>query len=330
MPVTLRDIAQRVKVDRATVSYVLNGKGDKVGIAKPTQQRIFKVAKDLHYRPSFAARALATGKTHTIGVLGGQISNPHYSELMGFFVREVEARGYQVAFSLTQWVDWADDLVHLDTLLNRGVDGLFVQSSALRPGTSQYETVMRERIPTILLNATVEGLSSLESDWTGGISQAVEHLHGKGHRRIGLVMAETSSPGSPKRQVFLTECGRHGIETADVRAFVDPAETRKYARGLAEGGDLPGALLVWSDHMAIAFCAGLWDAGLDVPRDIAIVGMDGTDAGGYYRPPLTSIAQDRPRIAAEAAQMFLEQQDPKLNKPQRRLVPTKLIVRDSA
>lgn len=334
MAVTIADIAERVKVTKTTVSKVLNKRASSVKISARTRQRVMEAVEELGYRPSFAARALARGKTHSFGLICGDIENPHSSELAKGVLQASEANGYHLVLSLTEWTSFEKDLSCLDMLLGRGVDGVIMSSTAMRPGVEQYKRIIRDKFPLVILRYKIPGLSSVGSDWNPGTDQMVAYLKAKGHRRIGLVAFENLAKEThDKGGAFFRACRRHemawvGYTQRTHLSTLD--EGFKAGYELAQTQDLPSALMVPSDYAATGVIAGLQKGGLRVPDDVAVVGMDGTNAGACTYPTLTTIAQDRKQIAEKAVGLLLTRQDNRNLPPENIEIPTKLIVRDSA
>jgi LacI family transcriptional regulator len=341
MSITISDIAERAGVSISTVSFVMNKQRRPIPISARTREKVLAAARDLNYLPSFAARSLAKGKTFSLGLICGDIHNPHMSEYATIALREAEARGYHLLISLTEWKGVDRDLACLDSLLQRGVDGIIFMSFAIQPGTKQYDYVLKEKFPLVLANYSIPKLSKVGSDWRKGFEEALDHLRNKGHRKIGITvfnkMSSVELRNHPKFSVFLDLCSRKGMEPE----FLTPEtplsslslgfeEARSLAGNLANSRQLPGAIFVTSDYLCMGFINGLRDAGLEVPRDIQVVGMDGTEMGRNFHPSLTSIAQDRRQLAVSAVEMLLQMMDDRDFQPREVLIPTKLIVRDSA
>jgi LacI family transcriptional regulator len=183
MSVTLLDIAKQAGVSRATAGWVLSGRSKEFRISGETQERILKISRELNYRPSFSARALANGKTFSLGLICGDIHTPYYAELASKALHFADARGYHLLVSLTEW-DFQKEVNCLEMFLGGKVDGVVMVAGGLQPGTPQYDYVVREKFPMVLINARIEGLSNVYSDFQPGMDQAVRHLKSKGHRRI--------------------------------------------------------------------------------------------------------------------------------------------------
>jgi LacI family transcriptional regulator len=334
--VTMKDIAVQAGVSQPTVSRVLNGKGTAARISVTTQKRIQAIAKKLHFRPSFAGRALVRGKTRSIGFMCGNIRNPFYTELADIAMQMVEEQGYHLIMGVSRWFSWQNDLECFDGLLSRGVDGVIYFGSALAPGRTQYERVIRDHFPIVSINHQAPGISCIQFDAQGAMDEAFALLKANGHRRVmGLRMG-----GIGKHVPFLTAAKKYDfdVEMEDgPRVHSDiltPREQllqkmRQEAYRFAARKDRPGAVFVSSDHLAMPFITGLWDKGLMVPRDVSVIGFDGTRAGENLAPPLTSIGQDMTGTIQRALEIIFDGIEQEKTSPRNVVLPARLVVRDS-
>ena len=330
MAVTLSEIAKKVGMAKTTVATVLSNKSDQFGIADKTREKIQKVALEMGYRPSFLARSLARGKTFSLGFICGDINTPAVSELAAIGMEEAEKRGYHLLISVTQW-DYQRELDCLGMLLERRVDGVMMVSAALWPGTAQYEQIIQNQFPIVILHEQCpENLAFVGNDWVPGMLQAVQHLKGKGHRRI-CFLGQENPDKKPygKHSAFLDACRREAIDFLEFECSVSIESARRMGHVVAECSDRPSAVIAYSDYISSGFILGLHESGLRVPEDMAVVGIDGTDFGRYFLPPLTSIGVDRRRIMVQTLELLLKMMDKKEILAEKSYLPTSLIIRAS-
>jgi DNA-binding LacI/PurR family transcriptional regulator len=330
LAVTIIDIARHVGVTPTTVSKVLNRAKSDVRISETTRRKIMSAVKTLNYRPSFSARALRKGRTFSLGYLCGDIDMPYFSEMTSLALKEAEARGYHLLVSVTEW-DYRKELDCMEMLLNRGVDGAIACSEAFRPGVPLVEDLRKRKFPLVTLTSGENAFPSVTSDWREGMRLAAEHLHAKGHQRIGYVGLSVDPENSPntKFSQLAKACAERGMPLERNNTALDTDETRNLGVELAKRADRPNAFVVYSDYLAMSFMAGLQDAGLRIPEDAAVIGIDGTNAGGRIHPALTSVAQDLRQMTVRAMDMVLDMLNGKDVPAEITLVPTKLIVRQS-
>ncbi|MBN1554719.1 MAG: LacI family DNA-binding transcriptional regulator [Phycisphaerae bacterium] len=334
--VTMSDIAKMAGVSQPTVSRVLNGKGAKARISPATQKRIKEIARELQFRPSFAGQALVSGRTKSIGFICGNIRNPYYTEMADIAMQAVEERGYHLLMGVARWVTWQNDLECFDSLLARGVDGVIYFGSALAPGRTQYEQVLREHYPLVSVNYRFPRIPSILSDAQPGMNEAFALLKANGHSRVlgvWLVQEEKHHP-------FVKAAKEFGFDAEFTTKFKSGSANRpdqslqnmrREAHCFAERMDRPSAVFVTSDQYAAAFIGGLWDKGILVPRDVSVFAYDGTRAGEYMTPPLTSIRQDLPEMIHKALEIIFDRIDGKntFDSDTTITLPTRLIVRES-
>ncbi len=330
MAVTINDVAKKAGVNKTTVSLVLNGKSSSARIALGTQKRILEVAKDLDYRPSFSARALAMGRTFSLGMVCGDIHSPHFAELCTLFMHEATKRGYQLLLSATEW-NYERELECLESLMDRGVDGILMHSAALTTDTVQYKRIVKQNFPIVMFDARVEHLNTVYVDWSLGVKEAVEYLSTKGCRNA-LYIRQVGSPieYDLKYCSAVGTCEDCGIEISTVECKVEVDRAREVATELADSGNLPDAIIALSDYMAMGVIRGLRDKGVSVPDDVMVVGMDGTNYGQLYCPSISSVAQDRRGIVDNSLNLLEKMIDGDSGEPEHIGVPTHFVPAESA
>jgi len=330
MSVTLAEIAKQAGVAKSVASTVLNKSRSTIRISDETRQRVVDLARTLNYQPSFSARALRKCKTAMLGFICGDIHIPHFSEMVSMAVEEAERRGYRLVVSSTEW-NYEKEVECLKMLLQRQVDGVMMWSAAIRPGGTRHELITRDKLPVVVFDQEVRGVTSITCDWRPGMDRAVEHLRGRGHARIGFIrQANVEKAFDGKYQAFIEACNRHGIEPCEYSCQPNLAEARTVGRTIAADPNRPGAVITMSDYMATGVIRSLYEAGIEVPRDLAVVGIDGTMMGEWFRHALTSIALDRRDMVVRGIDRLLEMVEGKNVSPRMFSVSTDLIVRESA
>jgi DNA-binding LacI/PurR family transcriptional regulator len=327
MSITISDIARRVGVDKSTVSLVLNHKKGTVKISKTTREKVLQAVEEMNYRPSFSARTLARGKTFSIGFQCGNIQNAYYVEMAEEAMKLVEKRGYHLLIAVTQWLTESNDLECLETLLGRGVEGVIFFGLALKPGTRMYDTVARDGFPLVSVSEWVEGVACVGSDWRSGMNETVRFLKGKGHSRVGYFRSNTHpAERDAKLEALRPACGREGLDLVVYQ--INDGEFRDVSTFLNDK-NRTSALIIQSDFTAQAAIKGLRKAGLEIPRDVAVVGIDGTRIGEWMHPELTTIAQDKEQIMRTAVEQLMAMIENKDTPREHIQIPTRLIIRES-
>jgi LacI family transcriptional regulator len=297
-PVTRKDVARFAGVSTAVVSYVVNGGPKKV--APATEAKVQDAIRRLGYRPNAAARALKLGSSETIGLVIPDNSNPFFS-LLAHAVEDAAAElGYALVLTNSDG-NLAKELQHVRNLAARQVDGVILSSVLMEPRLTDLESA---EIPVVLLNhsADAPGFNSVGVDLVSGAKAAVEHLIGHGHTTIALAMGtNTGNYYDGREEGWLQALAGAGLPEGPI---VRTPFTREggYAAGkrLLASASRPTAIFATSDLQAVGILRALHEAGLSIPKDIALASFDGSAEAEYSWPPLTTAKQPA-KAMAEAA-----------------------------
>jgi LacI family transcriptional regulator len=328
MAVTISDIAKKAGVAVTTVSLILNRKSETVGISRATQEKVLGIAEKMDYRPSFSARSLARGKTFTLGLQCGQLSNPFFNELVNIALGEVENRGYQLALNVTSWTAEEKNIQGLNGLIDRGAEGVINWGTYVGVGSRMYNFITRRKYPMVTRSFQAPEISSVVSDYSVGFREAVEYLKRKGHSRIGYYW--NGKLEDPKWIPLRAACREFGVELVGYSGTFWPDRLEGDFLEFIRDPKRPAALLVHSDYSAAGVLAVLRKHKLGVPGDVAVIGFDGTRLGGILSPTLTTIGQDMEGLITRSVEVLLTQIEDKNAGPQHVALPTKLIIRESA
>jgi len=310
---TSRDVAKRAGVSRTTVSFVLNDVPG-VKISEETRQRVLQAAQDLDYYPTAAARSLASGKTHRIGlVLGEGQKRLAADAFLPTFLQGVTAslhrRGYLLVVQLAEDVPTYDAYARL--IREQQVDGLIL--SGPRYDDPVIPQLEEEGFP-LLLHGSLNGCGYhyVDVDNQAGAYQAVKHLIDLGHERIGFVSnASFSYSGARDRFAgYQQALEEHGLAPDDsliqIGAFV-PESGQRAMDELLHLPVPPTAVFVASDVVALGAITAVYEAGLQIPEEIALVGFDDIFLAAQVRPPLTTIRVPAYGLGWTAAELLITQ-----------------------
>ena len=322
-PPRMADVAAVAGVSRQLVGIVFR---NEYGASKETRERVLAAAREIGYRPNVAARMLAKPTNRQIGVL--------YTMQHAFDVDLVEAlfpvaaeRGYTLALGgMTRNHSWravVDELIGLrsQALLVIGPDD-----------DLQDELGNGFAVPVISIGRAFENISSVHMDDAAASRLAVQHLAGLGHTSIAHI-GGGAAPGAARRESgYVAAMKGLGLES-QIRVlpgnYTEEAGAAAADQLLAEG--LPcTAVLAANDRCAVGLMVSLLKAGIRIPEDMSIVGVDDSRLAQMSHVALTSVKQDVPRIAREAlsmAQSALEQGP--TAPPMEVVIETALVVRDS-
>jgi LacI family transcriptional regulator len=326
---TITTVARLANVSVASASRVLNG----IRTSPATLARVTEAAEAVGYVPNAAARSLRSRRTGQIAFALPDVGNPVYTTMVGSIQDVVQARGLRLLLHSTG-ADADDELAMLRDLKHRFVDGLILASLDL---TEAHAAELEQAAaPVIVIGRPTPGtrVDTVRAHSRRGAAEAVRHLHALGRRRIAFVNGPThTSPGSSRRLGYLDGLRSCGLGRDDALCevaddfMVEPG--RRATERLLERA-LPDALLCANDLLAVGALAALRDAGLDVPRDVALVGMDNSALSEVTWPTLTTVdlgSAERARIAAE---LLLERIEHPQREPEVVGVPPRLVVRASS
>lgn len=334
MPATLRDVAERAQVSMRTVSNVVSGY---THVSERMRTKVLAAIDELDYRPNPVARTLRTGRTGMLALVVPEIDVPYFSELARDVIDAAAEVGYRVMIDQTghdhererQLLTGEDRTMLFDGLM---FSPLVTKSELLdMHGTT--------RMPLILLGEhDFDGrFDHVAIDNVAAARDAVGHLVETGRTRIASI-------GSQPLEEYATPLQRSaGYEAAladvglDLRPeYVITAAHYSRADGYSAGQALlaldprPDAIFCFSDLLAFGAMRAVFDAGLRVPEDVAVIGIDDVDEGHYSRPSLSTISLDTQFIARESVRRIIARIDDPALPATEIVAPHKLVVRESS
>lgn len=330
--VTIRDVARVASVHPGTVSRALNEETRPL-VNTETAERVLRVADELGYRPNRIARGLKTSRSHTIGVLIPDITNPLFPPILRGIEDRLDEAGYTSLIVNTD-NDPGRERVYLEAMRGRQVDG-FISATA-RLDRELLVELAAAGTPLVLVNRSLEDASvaAVTVDDRRGIALAVEHVAKLGHQQIGHVAGPQNLSTGHRRYVgFVEEMGRAGLGIPDEHVrFAGSFTEDQGAAACAELLDAAPALtaiVAGNDLLALGCFDALEARGLTCPDDISIVGFNDMPFVDRLRPPLTSVRIPQREIGKVAADLLLERLDGGVEVADEILLQPELIVRGS-
>jgi DNA-binding LacI/PurR family transcriptional regulator len=332
--VTLQSIADEVGVSRMTVSNAFSRPDQ---LSASLREKILRAAEELGYSgPDPAARALARGRTGSVGLLlTDRLSTVIGDALAGEFIAAVSDRLADHGMAVTLLAPTTTDgVVEGDVAM----DGLLVYICG--SPRRQLEWARRRGLPIVTVDQLpIDGLPSINVDDRTGARLGAQHLVDLGHRRISiftLAHEDTEDRHASHVPAYDRMSGwRAVLEPAGIEpqvaegVYLSPEPSYAAARALLDRPDRPTGLLCVSDAFALEALRAAADLGLRVPDDLSVVGYDDSRPAATSRPPLTTIRQDvqaKGRLAVAALVRAIN--DPG-SPPERVLLPAELVVRGS-
>lgn len=308
LPATrLADIAGQAKVSEATVSRVLNGKA---GVADSTRQRVLAALDVLGYERPVRLRPRSAG---LVGLVIPELTNPIFPAFAQVIEQALTGYGYTPVLG-TQMPGGATEDELVDQLVGRGVTGIIFLSGLhadLTADPARYARLAGRGVPYVLVNGYNEDISApfVSPDDHAAARIAVRHLRALGHRRIGLAVGpDRFVPVRRKARGFAEELEADGPSPASglVRHTLFTVEG-----GHAAAGDLLDegctGIVCGSDLMALGAVRAARQRGLEVPRDVSVVGYDDSELNAFTDPPLTTVRQPVRAMANAAVHTLLEE-----------------------
>jgi LacI family transcriptional regulator len=304
---TIKDVAREAKVSVASVSRVLNGTG---GVTPKTQKIVREVAKRLHYVPDSAARSLITGRTHTIGAVLPDLYGEFFSELIRGIDLAARSRGLHLLVSSSH--DGVDDAAAAVRAMRGRVDGMLILSEYV--DAAFLDANLPVNLPAVLLNSAVKSARYpvLNIDNRAGASAIVQHLIEAGRKRIAFIAGpKTNFDAQQRDKGYRTAMAKFAPGASVDVVAGDFSQESGYRAGceLLARKVRPDAVFAANDMMAVGCMLAFKEAGVAVPRDIALAGFDDILLARYVTPPLTTVRvriADLGRTALESLASLLE------------------------
>jgi len=333
MVATLRDVAERAQVSIRTVSNVV---GDYEHVSVKMRERVMRAIDELDYRPNPVARTLRTGRTGVLGLVVPEIDVPYFSQLARHVINAAGELGYRVMIDQT-----GHDHQRERDLLTGGDRSMLFDGILFSPLVTEAE--LREMndsstMPLVLLGEhEFDGrFDHVAIDNVQAARDAVAHLIGLGRSRIAAIGAQpeeeyaTPQQRSAGYQAALADAGLNfDARLTRPAAHYSRADGYSAARDLLELSPRPDAIFCYSDLLAIGAIRAIFDSGLSVPEDVAVIGIDDIEEGHFSRPSLSTVSLDTPYIAAQAVSRLVD----RIVDPEREaaevVAPHRLIARES-
>jgi LacI family transcriptional regulator len=331
-PVTLRDVASEAGVHPSTASRALNP-ATSSSVSLVTAARVRDAAEALGYRPNSLARSLRTNRTHTVGMVVPDLTNPLFPPIARGIEDRLGKAGYTLILANTDHDDTKERAV-VETLTSRRVDGLVLATA--RRDHPLLEELLAEHFPIVLVNRSSDQIriSSVTGDDHAGIGLAVRHLAALGHRRIAFVGGTREAPtGLVRYQSFISWMESEGLHfdpelVAFAESFREETGAAAFAELLDRGADFTG-VVTGNDLIALGCYDVARERGLSVPGVFSVVGYNDIPFCENFHPPLTSIRIPHYEIGVKAAELLLAGIGDPTAVPVSMRLPSTLVVRES-
>lgn len=328
--VTSLDVARLAGVSQSAVSRVFT---PGASASETTANKVRRAAAKLGYRPNVLARAMVSGRTRIIGLVVAYLDNYFYPEALEKLSNALQAKGYHVLiFMASQTAGNVDDVV--EEILDYQVDGIIAASVAMSSTLAQR--CRDAGVPIVLFNRSQQGekLATVTSDNFGGGATVAEFLLAGGHQRFGYIAGwEGASTQADREAGFVSTLAKAGkaLHAREVGNFKMDEARDATRRMFADPANRPDALFVANDHMAFAVMDVLRaELGLDVPRDVSVVGYDDVPPAAWAGYDLTTVRQRANVMVTATVDILLEQIETPGGRPRSVAVDAPFVLRSSA
>jgi len=325
---TISDVAKACGVSKTTVSKVVNLPPEQLDVSESARQKVLAACQKMGYRPNRLARALASGRTKTIGLVILETTtgyhSPLWQEITSTLVNSLHEKQYDVLFVPS--ADRAERCIQL--LLDLRLEGCLLFHELTDPMAQALEEV---NLPAVLINADGRGLQpSVVPDDVRGAKELTSHLISLGHRRILYV------DSNPSPRHFSFHCRFEGYRQALAEAGLEDSVRKlsgvpqDLAAQIVTMTPRPTAVVSYDDRFTTAILHGLWKHGVHVPADMSIATFNNTELTKYSIPSLTTMEVPAAQMSRQGVQMILKQIETREKAPPKPiLLPEKLVIGES-
>lgn len=329
---TIKDIARQLGMSVSTISRAMNNHPD---IKPETKQKIMRAIEQLNYTPNALARSLIHRKSHSIGLMIPDITDPFFSAMAQGVEEVLSDGGYQVVYgNMSRRPE--KEIRFLTSAAERKMDGLIVTPDFMHE--DMVAMMKRLKIPVVFLRrrpAPELGMPFVDVDHYKGSCDAVEYLLSLGHREIGFIgMPPYSFTGRERYRGYLDTLKRHGLEAAPGAVVLDERTIKHGYRGMEKlAHDYPAMTAVFAANDMLGIGALEWMAknNVSVPEQMSIIGFDNLEMTDLHWIKLTTVAQPRKEMGRKAAELLLEMLSDEEEKKtvQSILLETELVLRNT-
>jgi len=325
MRVTLRDVAERAGVSRSAVSRTFT---EGASVSDKTRRKVEKAAQELGYQPNFLARSLTTRRTKLIGLVSDNFHNPVFLEVFDLFTRGLQERGLRPL--LVNLTGETDPEHSVQMLQQYSVDGVIVASSTLPPAFAQ--AFRQAGVPVVntfgrYTSAPEVHIVGINNRFGGRI--AAETLIARGYRHIGFMGGPKTATSTQDRFAGFMETAANHPDVRVSHSFSDAYSFdagRKEMARLLKGGRAE-AYFCGDDVLSIGALSAIQSAGLSVPGDIGILGLNDMEMARWENINLTTIQQPIQQIINSSIELIVAMFEDPEREPEVRMFRCRIVER---
>lgn len=307
MNYTMEDVAKRANVSIATVSRILN---NQTGYSEKTKKKVLEVIEDMGYQVNNVARGLVTKSSHTIGVILPSLATMISAEILSGIEDYAHEIGYSVVICNTG-VNGIKVPEYIKILQGKQIDGII--NISINIADEEYERIKKSNIPCVLvcMQSFKHQLPYVKVDDYQAAYTATKYLIDKGHKKIAMISGpeDDKIAGAPRLEGYKHALLEHGIQVEEQLIKIGQfsyEEGVKCMEELIKEGQVFTAVFAVSDDLAVGALQVANKHGLQVPKDLSIMGYDNTLIARMAIPPLTVLAQPLYEMGTAAAKNLIK------------------------
>jgi DNA-binding LacI/PurR family transcriptional regulator len=333
-PVTIKDIAKRLKLHHSTVSKALH---DHPSVSRATKELVLSMADELDFNPESIVRSSKKRKSNTIGVMIPDVRNPYFAQVLFGIEEEAYKSGYYIIV-VQSHENHAREVLNVEAMITNQVCGVLVCISEQTEKGDHFEAFIRRNIPLVFFDRACQDLEQskiVNNDYEGAFN-VTEHLINLGYRRIAHIAGPQNLQISKNRlNGYLAALQEYEIpfdNSLVVYGSLNEEDGSKGCEQLCQADIRPDAIFAVNDPVAIGVYLHTMSIGLKIPNDIAVVGFGNIPVSALMEPPLTTIKQPSYDLGRLAAKVIIKQiENPKeMSTIRTEVIQTELIIRRSA
>jgi LacI family transcriptional regulator len=330
--ITIIQVAEKAGVSVSTASRALTGHPD---VSPDTRSKVYAISNELGYRPSRLAQSMVSGRTATIGLLVSDISNPFYPALARIIETAASGFGYIIILCNTE-DDPARSQKYLDRLIAQGVDGII--HASVGQDEQLLELPRDAGIPLVLINRRPHSLNDVDivvSDNCKGAESIITHLLSLGHRCIGhLAGPEYASVSDERLQGYRQALDKWGVPYDQNMVLRGPFTQEYGSQGVKElmaRTPRPTAIFAVNDVVALGALDALIELGIEIPRQVSLVGFDDIEFARLHSIQLTTVRQNLVSMGRMAVDQIVDAiSNPNSHEKRTILLEAKLMIRNTS
>ena len=323
---TIEDVAREAGVSRALVSLVLRGSPK---VSEQRREAVATAIAALEYRPSNAARSLASGRTQTVGVLLDDLSNPWFVDLLDGMQNIFREQNLRMVLGDPRYLARPGESP-VSAFMELRVDGLVIAGDFNADEDLTRATLLTPAVVAGTRAFDLPAADRVSNDDAAGARMAVEHLIGLGHSDIAFLTAPTGS-ATVRADAYRDTMTRHGLQNYIRVIPTDLSEHSGFEAmsRLIDGGLPPSAVFAANDVLAVGALSAADEHGISVPAQLSLVGYDNTYLAGIRHVSLTTVDPVSRDVGIRAAEFLLARiADPSLP-PRTEVLAPRLVVRST-